>query len=80
MSIANISLLMSCTYSALSLAAKATNKVNMIVVEKCKPKPMTYAMADAAAKVSMQDLQILRRMQASLLPLGCRASKAETTE
>ena len=74
MSIANISLLMSCTYSALSLAAKATNKVNMIVVEKCKPKPMTYAMADAAAKVSMQDLQ------ASLLPLGCRASKAETTE
>ena len=61
---ANISLLLSSTYTALCLGAKATNKVFMMSTEH-KYQPTSNPSAAAAATSSMMDLQNLRIIEAS---------------
>ena len=60
----NISLLLSSTYSAMNLVSKATNKVNLLSAEH-KAKPSIAPTISAAAKSSMNDLQNLKRLQAT---------------
>ena len=59
-----ISLLLSSTYSAMNLVAKATNKINVLSA-KHKLKPNIPPSVSAAAKASMKELQNLKRLQES---------------
>ena len=63
---ASLSLLLSTTYSALNLAAMATNKVTMLG-EKFKPKPKTSKIFSASSKYSLHPLHNIRKLESSPL-------------
>ena len=71
----SISLLLSTTFSAMNIAAKATNEVSMLGEKKERVKPKTSQSTKAAAKTSFKLLQKLSRLEGSQT-----ASEAELDE
>ena len=61
---ANISLLLSTTYTAMNMAAKATNRVIMLG-EEHNVKAKTNPDVSAAAKLSLQELNNVRQLETS---------------